>query len=309
MDAFLPRLFCILLWLVVVKEKPYERKCSLQVLLLIRCHAFPRSQSCCGLHVSGRQLVFHFLKYVTWFLEFVYWHILNFANAPGPFGERGEMAMAIARLPCAPLRSTSDGVSSPLYSFTVPGAAGHNRGAAAERQPLAGTQGRNLDRGLNFKPTPCVWCLLTPRERPQVRRAPSPEPDCQDGRHSFSAGRSRSARQDARAAIRVPSMPTGHSCTIAHGASSASWGVRRAPRVGLCCVLRVSYSIVWWAPLLSFVPPGSCLRASACLATTTFSTITTSAVLGERIAFRRSDAERQVAFPSRTLDRRRHSRR
>ena len=46
-------------------------------------------------------VVFFFVKYVTWFLEFAYWLILNFANAPAPCGDRGEMAMAIARLPCA----------------------------------------------------------------------------------------------------------------------------------------------------------------------------------------------------------------
>ena len=48
------------------------------------------------------------------------------------------------------------------------------------------TQGRTLDRGLTYKPTPCVGCLLSPRERPKVRRAPSPEPDCQGGRHTFA---------------------------------------------------------------------------------------------------------------------------
>ena len=42
-----------------------------------------------------------FMKYVTWFLEFTFWLILMYANAPGPSRERGEMAMAIARLPCA----------------------------------------------------------------------------------------------------------------------------------------------------------------------------------------------------------------
>ena len=100
------------------------------------------------------------MKYVTWFLEFFYWHMLNYAKAPGPSEDRGEMAMAIARLPCALYAvSTSDGVLSPMYSFAVPGAAGHNRWGAAERQLLAKTQGRNLDRVLTFKPTPCVGCL------------------------------------------------------------------------------------------------------------------------------------------------------
>ena len=129
---------------------------SLRVSLHPSC---VRLRSLCGfLHV----------KYVTWFLEFIYWHILNYAKAPGPFEDRGEMAMAIARSPGPPVRSTSVASFSPLYSFAVPGAAGHNRGEAAERQPLARTQGRNLDRVLTFKPTPCVGCLLTPRGRPTV---------------------------------------------------------------------------------------------------------------------------------------------
>ena len=36
------------------------------------------------------------MKYVTWFLEFFYWHMLNYAKALGPSEDRGEMAMAIA---------------------------------------------------------------------------------------------------------------------------------------------------------------------------------------------------------------------
>ena len=64
--------------------------------------------------------------------------------------------MAIARMPCALIRSIPDCVFSPMYSFTVRGAARHNRGEAAERQPLARTQGRNLDRCLTPNPTPCA---------------------------------------------------------------------------------------------------------------------------------------------------------
>ena len=45
----------------------------------------------------------------------------------------------------------------------------------------------------------------------------------------------------------------------------------------LVCVFVASYvfphSLVWWASLFFFVLPGSCLRASACLATTTISSI------------------------------------
>ena len=84
------------------------------------------------------------------------------------------MAMAIGRSPGPPVRSTSDASFSPLYSFAVPGAAGNNRGEAAERQPLARTQGRNLDRVLNFKPTPCVGCLLTPQGQTYAPRTGLP---------------------------------------------------------------------------------------------------------------------------------------
>ena len=39
-------------------------------------------------------MVFYVVKYVTWLLKFTYWLILNYANAPGPSGDRGEMATA-----------------------------------------------------------------------------------------------------------------------------------------------------------------------------------------------------------------------
>ena len=97
----------------------------------------------CGFHCNrheyeyGRCVDFYIVKNVTWFLELIYWHML-YAKAPGPSDDRGEMAMAIARPPGPPIRSTTDASFSPLYSFAVPGAAGHNRGEAAERQPLAG---------------------------------------------------------------------------------------------------------------------------------------------------------------------------
>ena len=110
----------------------------------------------------------YFMEYVTWFFEFAYWLLPDFANAPGPCGDRGEMAMAIARLFCPLLLSTSDTAFFPLYSFAVLGAAGHNRWGVAETPLPVKTQGRNLDRGLTFKPTPCVGCLLSPRGRPKV---------------------------------------------------------------------------------------------------------------------------------------------
>ena len=55
-----------------------------------------------------------------------------------------------------------------LYSLRSLELPATTEGGAAERQPLARTQGRNLDRSLTSKPTPCVVCLLTPRGRPRV---------------------------------------------------------------------------------------------------------------------------------------------
>ena len=61
--------------------------------------------------------------------------------------------MALALRLALYMRSTSDASHSSLYSFAVPGAASHNRGEAADRQPLARTQGRSLGRCLTFKST------------------------------------------------------------------------------------------------------------------------------------------------------------
>ena len=61
--------------------------------------------------------------------------------------------------------------------------------------------------------------------------------------------------------------------------SSRLWSLAYVYLFGeiLVCVFVASYvfpySLVWWASLLFFVLPGSCLRASACLATTTISSI------------------------------------
>ena len=122
----------------------------------------------CSTFAVWSLFVGYFMEYVTWFFEFAYWLLPDFANAPGPCGDRGEMAMAIARLFCPLLLSTSDTAFFPLYSFAVLGAAGHNRWGVAETPLPVKTQGRNLDRGLTFKPTPCVGCLLSPRGRPKV---------------------------------------------------------------------------------------------------------------------------------------------
>ena len=133
-----------------------------------RLHPPFRFQHRCFRLVFGRHVVFYVVKYVTWFLEFAFLPLLNFANGPCPSWDRGEMAMALApRLApfpsqyvrCCPLSLYS------LRSLKLPAT---TEGGAAERQPLARTQGRNLDRSLTSKPTPCVVCLLTPRGRPRV---------------------------------------------------------------------------------------------------------------------------------------------
>ena len=180
----------------------------------------------------------YFMEYVTWFSEFAYWLLPDFANAPGPCWDRGEMAMAIARLFCPLLLSTSDTAFFPLYSFAVLGAAGHNRWGVAETPLPVKTQGRNLDRGLTFKPTPCVGCLLSPRgdqrsegHRPQNRTA--------KGADTIFAQGALGARD--RLCGRRPGYrqwPTGQYCTLAHGARmrqrGADPGTGHSPRGRRC---------------------------------------------------------------------------
>ena len=77
--------------------------------------------------------------------------MLNYASTPGPSEERGRDGngdRSLALPSCTPYVSCCP--FGPLHSFAVHGAAGHNRGEAVERQPLARTQGRNLDRILIF---------------------------------------------------------------------------------------------------------------------------------------------------------------
>ena len=109
--------------------------------------ALPASSSASLPMLSRSPVVFCVMKYVTWSLDFAYWLLLNLENALGPFGGRGRWQWrSLARLPFL--------TQYILYSPAVFGAAGHNRGGTAERQPLARTQGRNLDRCLTF------LCLL-----------------------------------------------------------------------------------------------------------------------------------------------------
>ena len=89
----------------------YAALARLLLLLLCGCHCTRHEYEygCC--------VDFYIVKYVTWFLEFFYWHMLNYAEAPGPSEDRGEMAVAIARSPGLPVRSTAGASFSPLYSF------------------------------------------------------------------------------------------------------------------------------------------------------------------------------------------------
>ena len=153
----------------------------------------------------------YFMEFVTWFFEFAYWLLPDFANAPGPCGDRGEMAMAFARsLPsCTPYVSCCP--FGPLYSVAVQGAAGHNRGEAVERQPLARTQGRNLDRSLTFKSLLAVCRVsFNPQGQTSGLKGTVPRTGLPKTADTPQRKCSQSARLEERAATRVTS--------VAHGA-------------------------------------------------------------------------------------------
>ena len=69
------------------------------------------------------------------------------------------MAMALVPRLALYLRSTSDAVHSSLYNSSAYGAAGHNRGEAAERRFPARTQGRTVGRTLDTCARHCVGLL------------------------------------------------------------------------------------------------------------------------------------------------------
>ena len=175
--------------------------------------------------------------------------------------------MTIARLLCAFYAvSTPDGVLSPMYSFAVPGVAGHNHWRAAERQLLAKTQGTNLDRVSTFKPVPCVGSFLTPRGRPTVWRAPRPGPHrrCGGGGGSDDPSTVNGPRGMVALAHRASSTARLAVCepSKSHGADNAS-NPRRAiiPRTGgqrphdrqvdVTLLIRMISSRSW-GPLLTF---------------------------------------------------------
>ena len=54
-----------------------------------RLHLLFHSQHRLCWLVFDRHVVFYVVKYVTWFLEFAHTLLLNYANAPCPFGDRG----------------------------------------------------------------------------------------------------------------------------------------------------------------------------------------------------------------------------
>ena len=133
-----------------------------------RLHPPFRFQHRCYRLVFGRHVVFYVVKYVTWFLEFAFLPLLNFANAPGPSWDRGEMAMALApRLApfssqyvrCCPLSLYS------LRSLELPAT---TEGGLPRDSLSLGHKAGTWTAVLTFKPTPCVVCLLTPRGRPRV---------------------------------------------------------------------------------------------------------------------------------------------
>ena len=126
--------------------------CSLHLLI--------RGQHRCFRQVYMHHVVFYFLKYVTWFLEFDCWLLLNFACPWKPLGVEGgdgNGARSAAWLSswryvrCFPFLPCRASRSLELPATTE---------GAAEWQPLARTRGRNLDRGLTLELTPCVGCLV-----------------------------------------------------------------------------------------------------------------------------------------------------
>ena len=147
-----------------LEEEPKERLCSLQASssLSVPTHRrrWPLFGSSCG--VPRREVRHPACSSSPAGL------ILNYANAPGPSVHRGEMAMAIARLPCALVRSTSDVVFSPLYSVAVLGAAGHNRGESCREAASRQDTKQELGPWFNFKAYAVGKVSLTPGERPQV---------------------------------------------------------------------------------------------------------------------------------------------
>ena len=79
--------------------------------------------------------------------ESVFWLFLNYGSAPGPSGDRGEMAMADGRL-CAVCAFAAYVRHFPL----VREAPGHNRWGVAETPLPVKPQGRNVDRLCNLLP-------------------------------------------------------------------------------------------------------------------------------------------------------------
>ena len=227
--------------------------------------------------------------------------------------------MAMAVLPrCSCLTTYNSYCSLGPCADAVHGAAGHNRWGVAETPLPVKTQGRNLDGSLTFN----VYAVC------RVAWAPSPEPDCQDGRRSsaqvlseraaggeggdlstVSGPRGSGARwltehaAHPGAATREPTRsPRGRQCEYpSQGDHPQNWrATSQGPASGryifntvgvlallwslafvylfgelLVCVFIAffPYSLVWRSSLLFFVLPGSCLRASACLAITTISSI------------------------------------
>ena len=125
--------------------------------------------------------VFYFVKYVTWFLEFACWLFLTFVVPPGPRGEgNGDRSPA--------LRAYTQYIRCCLLCLVQcsgPWSCRPQPRGAAERQPLARTQCRNLDRSLTLNVHAVCRVSCNPRGRPPWNR-----------RTLLSAHCSRSMRQE-----------------------------------------------------------------------------------------------------------------
>ena len=139
-----------------------------------------RSYSCAGLRVHV-------------FLEYVTVYVLNFERAPGPSGDRGEMAMADGRCGAAcALRSTTDTVPWSLCSYSPRSSWPQPLGGGGDATPCEDTR---EERGLffNFLPPRVVTVWLSSVTRLAPGRAKSQVPQthkdcCGFGGHGSAPG-------------------------------------------------------------------------------------------------------------------------
>ena len=117
------------------------------------------------------------------------------------------------------LRGDGDGVAW----LQVHGAASHKRWGVVETPISVKTQGRNMDRSLTFNVYALCRVSFLPsgEDRGSEGRRPK-EPDCQRRQTLLRAGALGARDRMQRRLPEYRQWPTGQSCTLAHGARSAS---------------------------------------------------------------------------------------